>query len=76
MKTKKHNSAHSNHMNLMEYEVAERLRVETKTLRNWRSVGKGPRYMKIGHRVLYPEAELAAYERKNLRPTEEKRRKR
>ncbi|MEV5977245.1 helix-turn-helix domain-containing protein [Streptomyces sp. NPDC052114] len=43
-------------------EVAERYRTAESTVRYWRQMGKGPRGMKIGKRVLYAEAELQRYE--------------
>ncbi|MFF7490221.1 helix-turn-helix transcriptional regulator [Streptomyces luteogriseus] len=44
-------------------EVAECYRTAESTVRYWRQIGKGPRGIKIGKRVLYPEAELLRYER-------------
>lgn len=41
-------------------EVAERYRTAESTVRYWRHLQKGPRGIKVGKRVLYPEAELAA----------------
>ncbi|MCX4532696.1 helix-turn-helix domain-containing protein [Streptomyces sp. NBC_00841] len=43
-------------------EVAERYRTAESTVRYWRQIGKGPRGIKIGKRVLYPVAELLSYE--------------
>ncbi len=37
-------------------EVAERFRTKPETVRYWRHVGYGPASVKIGRRVLYPEA--------------------
>lgn len=50
-------------------ELAERWRgvVTLATLDNWRSQNRGPRFVKIGGRVLYPVAEVEAYELRNLR---------
>ena len=50
-------------------ELAARWRgvVTLSTLDNWRSQNRGPRFVKIGGRVLYPVAEVEAYERRNLR---------
>lgn len=42
-------------------EVARRLRVDTKTLANWRYLGRGPAYMKDGGVVRYPVEALDAY---------------
>lgn len=36
------------------------------TLANWRSQKKGPPYQKIGSKVVYPLAELEAWERLNV----------
>lgn len=49
-------------------EVAERYRGEISvgTLRNWRSMRVGPGFVKIGKAVLYPVAELDAWDEKNL----------
>ncbi|WP_405850022.1 helix-turn-helix domain-containing protein [Streptomyces niveus] len=44
-------------------EVAVRYRTAASTVRYWRQIGKGPRAIKIGRRVLYPEADLLRYER-------------
>lgn len=50
-------------------ELAERWRgvVTLATLDNWRSQNRGPRFVKIGGRVLYPVSEVEAYELRNLR---------
>jgi hypothetical protein len=49
-------------------EVAERYRgsVSIGTLRNWRAMRVGPTFVKIGKAILYPEAELSAWEKKNM----------
>lgn len=36
--------------------------IGTRTLANWRSVGKGPRFTKIGGRVAYEESEIIKWE--------------
>lgn len=48
-------------------EVAERYRREISlgTLRNWRSMRVGPSFVKIGKAVLYPIAELDAWDEQN-----------
>lgn len=51
-------------------ELAARWRniVSLSTLDNWRSSqNRGPRFVKIGGRVLYPLDEVVAYEQRNLR---------
>jgi hypothetical protein len=48
-------------------EVADRYRGEISlgTLRNWRSMRVGPCFVKIGKAVLYPLAELDAWDEQN-----------
>ena len=50
-------------------ELVERWRdqVTASTLANWRSERKGPPYVKIGGRVLYPLADVVAYETQSRR---------
>lgn len=47
-------------------EVAERWKISPRTLEQWRWLGKGPRFLKIGGRVLYPDAELDRHEAERL----------
>jgi hypothetical protein len=45
-----------------EIEAAKILCIEPRTLRNWRALGKGPRFRKVGERnVRYHRADLAAF---------------
>lgn len=48
-------------------EVSERYRggISVGTLRNWRAMRIGPTFIKIGKAVLYPTAELDAWDQKN-----------
>lgn len=47
---------------LMEVEdVAALLHVSRSLLAKWRMVGKGPRYMKVGRRILYECAEVTLW---------------
>jgi hypothetical protein len=48
-------------------EVSQRYRGEVSvgTLRNWRAMRIGPTFVKIGKAVLYPTAELEAWDKKN-----------
>jgi len=39
-----------------------RNRVNTRTLANWRSSGNGPRFTKVGNRILYPLKAVQEYE--------------
>jgi hypothetical protein len=41
--------------------------VASATLATWRSRGNGPRFVKIGGRVLYRTADVIAWETKNTR---------
>ena len=46
---------------LTESEVAELLRVSTRTLQNWRVRGGGPTFLKVGSRVLYSSDGLVSF---------------
>jgi hypothetical protein len=48
-------------------EVVRRYRdeVSSGTLKNWRSQGRGPPFVKVGRSPLYPLAGLEAWEREN-----------
>lgn len=41
-------------MNLTPKEAADKLRLEPKTLANWRNKRRGPPFRKFGRKVLYP----------------------
>ena len=43
-------------------QLAERWHLSPRTLEQWRWLGKGPRFLKIGARVLYDERDVEAYE--------------
>lgn len=36
--------------------------ISKRTMANWRSIGCGPRYVKLGGRVLYPVVEVERWE--------------
>lgn len=42
-------------------EVAEAARTAPSTVRYWRHIGKGPKGVKRGKRVLYPESAVVAW---------------
>lgn len=44
-------------------EVADRWRLSDQTLANWRSAGKGPPFIRVGSRVLYPVEGIYSYEK-------------
>lgn len=46
--------------------LAKRWLISPRTLEQWRWQGRGPRYLKIGGRVIYPVAEIEAYEAASL----------
>ena len=42
-------------------EAAKLLRSKSRTLERWRSTGTGPRYIKVGRRVVYRLADLEVW---------------
>jgi hypothetical protein len=46
--------------------LAKRWLISPRTLEQWRWQGRGPRYLKIGGRVIYRLAEVEAYEAASL----------
>lgn len=43
-------------------QAAAKLNVKTQTLRNWRHLGKGPAYLRVGERAIrYLESDLEAF---------------
>lgn len=46
---------------LNETEVAERLKLSTRTLQGWRLKGKGPSFLKFGRSVRYAESTLETW---------------
>ncbi|MBM3952647.1 MAG: helix-turn-helix domain-containing protein [Rhodospirillales bacterium] len=47
---------------LNQIELAGRWRLSHRTLERWRWQGRGPRYLKIGGRVVYRAEDIDAYE--------------
>lgn len=43
-------------------QLAAQWQISPRTLEQWRWLGKGPRFLKIGARVVYDLAEVEAYE--------------
>ena len=60
-------AARGSKRNLTREEAAKYLGLGLRTLDNWRSQGRGPRYLKLGSRVIYPLQELDAFKAANLR---------
>jgi helix-turn-helix protein len=53
--------------------AAAKLRVAAQTLKNWRVMGKGPRFFYVGGCVRYTESDLAAFAAANThQPTRRK----
>jgi hypothetical protein len=55
-------------------QVSERFgsRITVRTLANWRYLGTGPKFSRIGGRILYPAKELGEWERtKTVQSTSE-----
>jgi predicted site-specific integrase-resolvase len=44
-------------------ELAERWRLSNQTLANWRHAGKGPPFIRIGSRILYPQDAVRSFEK-------------
>lgn len=44
-------------------------RVTERTLANWRSTGQGPRFVKIGGRVMYPVEKVIEWEERRMSPS-------
>ncbi len=51
-------------------DLSARWHIATQTLDNWRWRGEGPRYLKIGGRVIYRLEDIEAYEAGQLRLAE------
>ena len=52
---------------LNQIELAARWNISHLTLERWRWSGEGPRFMKVGGRVVYRLEDVEAYERTQLR---------
>jgi hypothetical protein len=46
--------------------LAERWRISSRTLEQWRWQGRGPRYLKIGGRVVYRLSDIEEFERASV----------
>jgi len=51
---------------LTQEQLADRWHMSPRTLEQWRWLGKGPKFLKIGARVLYREQDVDAYEAAQL----------
>lgn len=46
---------------LTTHDLAEQLRLADETVRYWRHVGVGPRYLKVGRNIRYRTADVEAW---------------
>ncbi len=53
---------------LIDAEVADRFKVTTRTLRNWRSEGLGPPWLRIGRQIRYDPKDLEAFQAEQKTP--------
>jgi predicted site-specific integrase-resolvase len=44
-------------------ELADRWRLSLQTLANWRHAGKGPPFVRVGSRILYPAQAVYSFEK-------------
>jgi len=52
---------------LKQGDLARRWNLSPRTLERWRWLGQGPRYLKIGGRVVYRLEDISAYEAEQTR---------
>ena len=56
---------------LSTHQLADRWNISPQTLENWRSQGKGPKYVKLGQGksspIVYRMSDVEKYERKHLK---------
>jgi predicted site-specific integrase-resolvase len=51
---------------LTQIELAQRWRISPRTLERWRWLGQGPRYLKIGGRVVYRLEDIESFEAEKI----------
>jgi predicted site-specific integrase-resolvase len=52
---------------LNQRELAERWNISARSLERWRWIGEGPRFLKLGGRVVYRLDDIERYEAEQLR---------
>lgn len=52
---------------LNQIDLADRWNISHRTLERWRWTGEGPRFVKLGGRVVYRLADVEAFEREQVR---------
>jgi predicted DNA-binding transcriptional regulator AlpA len=63
--TRKETEMEATHLN--QIELAVRWRVSHRTLERWRWTGEGPRFVKLGGRVVYRLSDIEEYEQAMIR---------
>lgn len=56
-------------IHLNQVDVSRRWKISCRTLERWRWLGIGPRYIKIGGRVVYRLQDIEAYENQQAKDT-------
>ena len=64
---KEYNMKKENESLLTQDEVSNMLDLAVPTLRKWRWEGKGPKFVKLGGRILYRESDIWAYINENVK---------
>lgn len=49
------------------YQLGQRWSVAPQTLARWRSEGRGPKFFKVGGKILYRIVDVEAFEAENIR---------
>lgn len=57
---------------LTQDDVAAMWNISTNTLRKWRWEGKGPKFVKLGARVVYRESDVLEYASSNIKSSTSK----
>lgn len=57
----------TNVTHLHQVDLARRWKLSLRTLKRWRWLGQGPRYVKVGGRVVYRLEDVEAHEAEDLR---------
>jgi hypothetical protein len=58
---------------LNQVELSRRWKISPRTLERWRWLGEGPRYLKVGGRVIYRLEDIIEHEEQQLKATQERR---
>lgn len=58
---------------LNQVELSRRWKISPRTLERWRWLGEGPRYLKVGGRVIYRLEDIIEHEEQQLQAAQERR---